>query len=63
MLVEVEPVSFEEALKQNHWKKAVIEELDSIEKNDTWRLVQLPTYKKCDDSRHYVIFSVIFLMF
>jgi len=49
MLVEVELVSFEEALKQNHWKKAMIEELDSIEKNDTWRLVQLPTDKKCID--------------
>jgi len=49
MLSEAEPVSFEEALKQNHWKKAMIEELDSIEKNDTWRLVQLPTDKKCID--------------
>jgi len=49
MLAEVEPVSFEEALKQNHWKKAMIKELDSIEKNDTWRLVQLPTDKKCID--------------
>ena len=46
MLAEVEPISFEEALKQNHWKKAMIEELDFLEKNDTWRLVQLPTDKK-----------------
>ena len=51
MLAEAEPVSFEEALKQNHWKKAMIEELDSIEKNDTWRLVQLPTDKKCIDAK------------
>jgi hypothetical protein len=49
MLAESEPVSFEEALKQSHWKKAMIEELDSIEKNETWRLVQLPTGKKCID--------------
>ena len=49
MLADVEPVSFEQALKQNHWKKAMIEELDSTEKNDTWRLVQLPTNKKCID--------------
>ena len=27
----------------------MIEELDSMEKNDTWRLVQLPTNKKCID--------------
>jgi len=46
MLAEVEPISFEETLKQNHWKKAMIEELDFLEKNDTWRLVQLPTDKK-----------------
>jgi len=49
MLAEAEPVSFEEALKQNHWNKAMIEELDSIEKNDTWILVQLPIDKKCID--------------
>ena len=51
MLAKDEPVSFEEALKQNHWKKAIIEELNSIEKNDTWRLVQLSTDKKCIDVR------------
>jgi len=49
ILIEVELVSFEEALKQNHWKKAMIAELDSIEKNETWKLVQLPTDKKCID--------------
>jgi len=27
----------------------MIEELDSIEKNEIWRLVQLPTDKKCID--------------
>jgi len=43
MLAEAEPVSFEQALKENYWKKAMIEELDSIEENDTWRLVQLLT--------------------
>jgi len=51
MLAKDEPVSFEEALKQNHWKKAIIEELNSIEKNDTWRLVQLSTDTKCIDVR------------
>jgi len=46
MLAEVELVSFEHALNQKHWKKAMFEELDSIEKNETWRLVQLHTDKK-----------------
>jgi hypothetical protein len=49
MLVEAEPMSFEEALRQKHWKKAMIDELKSIEKNETWKLVHLPTDKKCND--------------
>ena len=49
MLAEAKLVSFEEALEQNHWKKAMIEEIDSVEKNDTWRLVQLPIDKKYID--------------
>lgn len=49
MLAETEPVSVKEALSQEHWKKTMIEELESIEKNETWRLVKLPTDKKCID--------------
>ena len=49
MLGEAEPVSFRQALKQKHWKKEMIEELDSIKKNETWRSVQLPIDKNCID--------------
>jgi len=41
MFVEVELVSFEQELKEKHKKTAMIDDLSSIEKNDTWRLVQL----------------------
>jgi hypothetical protein len=41
MLAEAELVSFDQALKQKHSKEAMIDELKSIEKNETWKLVGL----------------------
>ena len=38
----VEPESFEEAIKEDAWKKAMEEELQMIEKNKTWELVNKP---------------------
>ena len=35
----IEPTCFEEASKDGFWNKAMDEELDQIEKNDTWELV------------------------
>ncbi|XP_050918789.1 uncharacterized mitochondrial protein AtMg00820-like [Lathyrus oleraceus] len=46
MLVDSEPVSTEEALKQKVWLKAVKEELYAIERNKTWKLTELPKNKK-----------------
>jgi hypothetical protein len=39
LLSTIEPNSFEEAIKDEFWNKAMNEELDQIEKNDTWELV------------------------
>jgi hypothetical protein len=39
LLSTIEPNSFEEARKDEFWSKAMDEELDQIEKNDTWKLV------------------------
>lgn len=36
LLVDVEPVSFDQAINEARWKKAMMEELNSIEKNQTW---------------------------
>jgi hypothetical protein len=45
LLSTIEPNSFEEASKNEFWNKAMDEELDQIEKNDTWELVPRPKNK------------------
>jgi hypothetical protein len=45
LLSIAEPSSFEEASNDEHWFKAMDEELDQIEKNDTWELVPRPKNK------------------
>lgn len=34
------------------WKRAIKEELQSLEKNNTWQLVELPAGKKVIDSKY-----------
>lgn len=46
LMAEFEPVSAEEALSDPKWICAMKEELESIEKNSTWELVDLPKWKK-----------------
>jgi hypothetical protein len=41
-LMECDPVSFDEAAKEDVWIKAMDKEIDSIERNNTWHLVNLP---------------------
>jgi hypothetical protein len=41
----IEPTCFEEACKDEFWNKAMDEELDQIDKNDTWELVPRPKDK------------------
>jgi hypothetical protein len=41
----IEPTYFEEVNKDEFWNKAMDEELDQIEKNDTWELVPRPKDK------------------
>jgi hypothetical protein len=45
LLTTIEPNCFEETNKDEFWKKAMDEELDQIEKNDTWELVPRPKNK------------------
>uniref|UniRef100_A0A5B7B4M6 Retrovirus-related Pol polyprotein from transposon TNT 1-94 n=1 Tax=Davidia involucrata TaxID=16924 RepID=A0A5B7B4M6_DAVIN len=42
----IEPENFEEAIKQKEWKKAMEEEIQVIEKNNTWELVERPQNKE-----------------
>lgn len=41
----IEPESFEEAVKEETWRKAMEEEISVIEKNSTWHLVEKPKDK------------------
>ena len=45
MLSQIEPKKFEEASKDKNWVNAMNEELDQIEKNNTWELIPRPTGK------------------
>ncbi|KAG8485451.1 hypothetical protein CXB51_021502 [Gossypium anomalum] len=45
----VEPSSFEEAVRDKCWRKAMEAELDMIKKNKTWDLVNRPNQKKVID--------------
>ena len=47
----IEPNCFEEASKDEFWNKAIDEELDQIEKNDTWELVPRPKNKNVIDTK------------
>jgi hypothetical protein len=47
----VEPNNFNESSKDINWLKSMNEELDQIEKNDTWELVPRPTNKNVIGSK------------
>jgi hypothetical protein len=47
----LEPKNFNESNKYDHWVKAMNEELDQIEKNNTWEMVQRPKGKNVIGSK------------
>jgi hypothetical protein len=51
LLSIIEPNYFEEASKDESWNKGMDEELDQIEKNDTWELVPRPKNKNVIDTK------------
>jgi hypothetical protein len=51
LLSKIEPNCFEEANKDEFWNKAMDEELNQIEKNDTWELVPRPKNKNVIDTK------------
>ncbi|OIS97694.1 hypothetical protein A4A49_62376, partial [Nicotiana attenuata] len=44
--VEVEPVTYQEAVKDKRWVEAMKSEIKALEDNHTWTLVPLPKGKK-----------------
>ena len=49
LMKESEPISLDQALSNPKWKEAMVEELRSIEKNETWQMVNLPSNKRAID--------------
>ena len=46
LIAEAEPIKFDKAVTNKMWVRAMKEEIDSIEKNQTWELVDPPSNKK-----------------
>ena len=46
---DVDPISFEEASKEDKWNQAMDQEVDAILRNEPWELVDLPKDKKLID--------------
>ncbi|KAK2456889.1 putative mitochondrial protein [Trifolium repens] len=46
MIAELEPITLYEALNDSNWLKAMKEELKSIEKNNTWVLMDKAVNKR-----------------
>ena len=42
LFADCDPTTFENAVKEEKWRKAMDEEIDAIEQNDTWELFDLP---------------------
>lgn len=40
-----DPIYFEDEIKERHWINAMNDEIESIERNDTWELVDFPKNK------------------
>lgn len=43
LFADQDPTTYEEAVKQEKWRQAMNQELQAIEKNDTWELTTLPS--------------------
>ena len=50
-LINSEPSSFEEAAQHDVWQEAMVEEYDSIMKNQVWEVVPRPKGKKVVGSK------------
>lgn len=44
--VDEEPVTYEEAVEKEVWKKAMDNEIEAMERNNTWELTLLPKNAK-----------------
>ena len=54
LISQVEPKNIDEATKDDHWMKAMKEELKQIIKNDTWELVPRPKDRNVIGTKWYL---------
>jgi hypothetical protein len=50
-LLDEEPTTFEEAIQKKQWKEAMMEEHQSIMKNDVWEIISRPKEKSMVTSK------------
>jgi len=49
------PIIYEQAIHHLGWQAAMDDEIQSIMKNQTWTLIQLPPYKKAITSKWIIL--------
>ena len=43
LFTDIDPISYEEAVKSDKWNKAMDSEIEAIERNNTWELIDMPS--------------------
>lgn len=46
LLVDSDPITFDDAMRSSKWRKAMDLEIEAIVKNNTWELTELSTREK-----------------
>jgi len=46
-LIVYDPINLDDVVKKEVWIEAMNEEIDAIERNKTWELIDLPEDKNC----------------
>ena len=49
LFADADPISFEDASKEKKWRNVMDQEIDAIQRNKTWELVEFPREKKVID--------------
>ena len=50
LFLDSDSITFETTVKETKWRKAMDDEIEAIEKNQTWELIDLPKGKRALES-------------
>lgn len=53
------PKNWEDVVKDPKWKAAMLEEMNALEKNKTWELVELPSGKEAVGCKWYIQSNIV----